>query len=118
MGTLLVELKWGYWETWNFRENAFPRNSGGGSLIEGRCVYTVKNKLIAAGHTKTGAYVAENSKLDSRFRVKGFQEFVETNSSAPTVQLQRIRMFLAVIGYRRRNFRAIDIQEPFRGRCR
>ena len=74
------------------------------------------SKPISAGHTKTSAYVGENRKLDSRFRVEGFQEFAETNASAPAVQLQSIRAVLAVIAYRRWNFRAIDVSRSFRGR--
>ena len=49
-------------------------------------------------HPKTGAYVDENRKLDAVLCVKCFQEFVETNESAPTVQLQIIRGVLAVTG--------------------
>ena len=58
------------------------------------------NKPISAGHTKTSAYVAENRKLDARVGVEGFQEFVETNASAPAVQLQRIRAVLDVVADR------------------
>ena len=36
-----------------------------------------------------------------------------TNASAPTVQLQRIRVVLAVIAYRRWNFRAVDVSRAF-----
>ena len=51
----------------------------------------MKDKPISADHTKTGAYVEENRKLDAGFRVKGFQEFAETNESEPTAQLHVIR---------------------------
>ena len=71
-----------------------------GSLIEGRFVYTVGNKPIASAHTKTGAYVGENRKSDAIFCVTGSHEFVEQNASAPTVQLQSIRVVLDVIAYR------------------
>ena len=89
------------------------RKSRMGSLIEGRFVYTRENKPISDGHTKTGAYVGEDRKLEAVFRVKRFQEFVETHASAPTVQLQIIRLLLAVIGYRKWNFRAIGVSGEF-----
>ena len=85
------------------------------SLIEGIFVYTVTNKPISAGSTKTRAYVGENRKLDTGFHAKGFQEFAEPNASAPTVQLQSIREALAVIAYRRWNFRAMDVSRAFCG---
>ena len=83
------------------------------SLIEGVFSCAVANKPISAGHTKTSAYVDENRKLDARFGVKGFREFVETNASDPTVQLQSIRAVLAVIAYRMWNFRAMDVSRVF-----
>ena len=83
------------------------------SLIEGRFVYTIKNKPLSAGYEKTDAYLDENRKLDARFCVKGFQELVEANAAAPTVQLQSIRIALAVITYRRWNFRAVDVSRAF-----
>ena len=86
-----MELLYGY---------TFRKFRRGGSLIDGRFVYTMKNKPIAVGHKKTGAYVEENMKLDARFRVSGFQEFADANASAPTGQLQRIRVRLALISYR------------------
>ena len=58
---------------------------------------------------RRGAYDGGNRKLGARFRVKGFRKFAESDESAPTVQLQRIRMFLAVISYRKRNFRVMGI---------
>ena len=64
----------------------------GGSLIDGRFAYTVGNKSIAAGRKKTGAYVAENRKLDARFCVKGAREFAESDASAKKVQLQSMRL--------------------------
>ena len=70
-------------------------------------------KPISAGHTETCAYVGENRKLDSGFRAKGFREFVETNATAPAVQLQIPRSVLAVIAYRRWNFRAVDVSRGF-----
>ena len=83
------------------------------SLIEGRFVYTIKGKPIAAGHKQTGAYIDEDRKLDSRFCVKGFQEFAEPNAAAPTVQLQSIRLCLAVISFRKWDFRAMDVSRAF-----
>ena len=68
----------------------------------------MENKPIPAGHAKTGTYVGEGRKLDAIFCVSGFQEFVETNASAPTVKLQIIRAVAAVIAYRKLNFRAMD----------
>ena len=47
------------------------------------------------------------------FALKVFQEFVETNAPAPTVQLQIIRAVLDVIAYRRRNLRAMDVSRAF-----
>ena len=79
------------------------------SLIGWRFVYTMENKPISSGRTKTGAYVDENRKSGARFCVKGRQEFAEPNASAPTVQLQSIRMCLAVIAYRKWNFRVMDV---------
>ena len=78
------------------KHGAFKRSpcSGipeGESLIAGRFVYTMGNKPIAAGRKKTGAYVGTNRKLDARFCVKVRREFVESNASAPTVQLQIMR---------------------------
>ena len=65
------------------------------------------NKPIYAGYAKTGADVGGNRKLDSGFRVKGFQELAETNASEPTVQLLSIRVVLDVIARRKWDFRAI-----------
>ena len=84
-----------------------------GPLIEGRFVYAVANKPISDCYTKSGAYAGAYRKLDARFRVKGFQEFAETNASPPTVQLQRIRAVLALIANRRWNFRAVDVSISF-----
>ena len=84
-----------------------------GSLIGGRFVYTIKNKQIAAGHKKTGAYLDENRKLDAGFCVKGFQEFVGSNEYAPTVQLQSIRLCLAVIAFRKCDFIVMDVSMAF-----
>ena len=76
-------------------------------------MYTIKNKPLSAGYGKTGAYLGENRKLDARFCVKGFQELVEANAAAPTVQLQSIRIALAVIAYRGWNFRVMDVSRAF-----
>ena len=100
------------------KHGAFKRSpcSGipeGESLIAGRFVYTMGNKPIAAGRKKTGAEVGENRKLEARFCAKGFREFAESNASAPTVQLQSIRLRLAVIAYRKRNFRVMDVSGAF-----
>ena len=69
----------------------------GGSLIEGGLVYAIKNKSLSAGYAKTGAYLDENRKLGAWFRVEGFQELAEDNAASPTVQLQSVRIALAVI---------------------
>ena len=82
-------------------------------LIEGRFGYAVWNKPISAGYTKNGAYVGENRELDDWFRVKGFEWFAGANSSAPTVQLQSIMVVLAVIAYRKWNFRVVDVSSAF-----
>ena len=91
----------------------FDQIPPGESLIEGRFVYTIKNKPLSAGYGKTGAYLDENRKLDAGFCVEGFQELVEANAAAPTVQLQSIRIALAVIAYRRWNFRVVDVSRAF-----
>ena len=96
-----------------FYENTFRGDSGWGSLIEGRFVYAVGNKPISAGRAKTGAYVDEYRKQDARFFVTWFQEFAESNASAPTVPLQSIRLCLAVIAYRMWNFRVMDVSRAF-----
>ena len=83
------------------------------SLIEAGFVYAVENKPISAGHTKTGAYVGGNRKVDAILRVKWFQEFVEPNAYAPTVQLQGIRAVLDVIAYRKWEFRVMDVSRAF-----
>ena len=104
---------WGNWETWYVYTNTIFRDSGRGSLIEGRFVYTIKNKSIADGHKKTGAYIDENRKLDVGCCVKGFQEVAESNASAPTVQLRIIRLCLALIAFRKWGFRAMDVSREF-----
>ena len=76
-------------------------------------MYAMENAPISAGRKKAVSYVDENRKLDARFCVKGFREFVEPNASAPTVQLQRIRLRLDVIAYRRWNFRAMGVSGAF-----
>ena len=68
---------------------------------------------MSSGRSKTGAYVDEDIKLDSVFCVKGFRDFAEPNASAPTVQLQIIRLCLAVIAYRKWNFRVMDVSRAF-----
>ena len=91
----------------------FSEGPDGVSLIGGWFVYTVVNKAISAGYIKTGAYIGENRKLDARFRAKCSQEFVETNAAAPTVKLQIICLALAVIWYRKWNFRAMGVSREF-----
>ena len=61
----------------------------------------------------TGAYLDENRKLGAMFREEGFHELVESNASAPTVQLQSIRIASAVIAYRKWNFSAMDVSRAF-----
>ena len=113
MGTMMGGLELRLLGNMKLPRGRLSRKSRMGSLIEGRFVYTRENKPISDGHTKTGACVEENRKLDSRFRVKCFQEFVKTNESAPTAQLQIVRLLLAVIGYRKWNFRAVDVSRAF-----
>ena len=84
-----------------------------GSLIEGRFAYAMANKPNSVGHKKTGSCVGENRKLDARFFVKGIREFAESTTSSPSVQLQSIRLRLAVIAYRKWNFRAMDVSRAF-----
>ena len=45
--------------------------------------------------------------------VMGFREFVDSNASAPTVQLQNIMVVLSVIAYRKWDFRAMDVSSAF-----
>ena len=54
-----------------------------------------------------------NRKLDSGFRVKCLQEFTEPNASAPKVQLQIIRLCLAVIAFRKWDFRVMGVSVAF-----
>ena len=94
------------------RERLF-RKYRTGPLIEGRFAYAVKSNPISAGHTKTGTYVDENRKLDAILCVKGLGKFAEANASAPTAQLQIIRVALAVIAYRMWDFRAMGVARSF-----
>ena len=97
-----------------FGENTFFGDTGRRVLNRrGGFVYAVQNKPISAGHTKTGAYVDENRKLDARFRVTGFQELVETNASAQTAQLQSIMVVFAATACRRWDIRAMDVSRTF-----
>ena len=68
---------------------------------------------MGSGHSNTGGYVGENRKLDAGLRVKGFHEVLETNASAPTVQLRSIRVVLAVIAYIKWNSREMDVSMSF-----
>ena len=87
----------GDWEACVFLRIPYADIHEGASLIGGRFAYAVGSKPLSAGCAKTGAYVGENRKLVAVFRVGGFQEFADTNASAPTVQLQRIMVLLDVI---------------------
>ena len=104
---------WSYWETCGFCADAFFGCTGRWAPNRERFVCAVNNKPIPAGYTKTGAYVGQNRKLDAWFRVKCFQWFVETNASAPMVQLQSIRVVLDVIAYRKWNYREMDVPKAF-----
>ena len=73
----------------------------------------VGDKPISDGYAKTGAYFGENRKVGAVFCVKFFQELSETNASVPTVQLQSIRAVLAVIAYRKWDFRAVGVSGAF-----
>ena len=84
-----------------------------GPLIEERFSYAAKNKPIAAGRAKAGTYLGENRKFDDRFRVKCPQESADANASSPPAQLQSIMVFVAVIAYRRWDFRAMDVSRVF-----
>ena len=72
-----------------------------------------ENKPIPDGYTKTGPCVGANRKLDAAFFVKCIREFADATASGPTVQLQIIRVLLAVIAYRKWNFRAMDVSMAF-----
>ena len=89
----------GQLENMFFLRIPFPGIPEGESLIDCGFVCAVGNKPISAGHNKTGAYVGENRKLDAGFCVTWFQEFAQTNASAPSVQLQIIRVVLGLIAY-------------------
>ena len=88
--------------------------------MKGDFFYTIKNKPIDAGRKKTGTYIDGNRKLDARFCVEGFREFAEPNASAPTVQLQSIRLFPSIVAFRKWDFRVMDVpmellgSEPFK----
>ena len=43
----------------------------------------------------------------------GFQEVVEDNAASPTVQLQSVRIALAVIAYGKWDFRVMDVSRAF-----
>ena len=45
--------------------------------------------------------------------MEGFQEDICTNASAPTAQLQNLRVFLAVIAYRMWGFRVMGVSRSF-----
>ena len=62
---------------------------------------------------KTDAYLDESGKLDARFCVKGFQELVGENAAATAVQLKSVRIVLAVIAYRKWNFRVMGVCRDF-----
>ena len=70
-------------------------------------------KPISAGRKKGGAYVDGNRKLGARLCVKGRRGFAGSNASAPTVQLQIIRLRLDVIAHRKWDFRASDVTGAF-----
>ena len=95
------------------RGDSFFGNPGWKSLIEGRFAYAVEISRFPPAAPKTGAYADANRKSDAGFCVKGFRYFSETNASAPTVQLLRIRAVLDVIVYRKWNFRATDVSRSF-----
>ena len=71
------------------------------------------DKPLSASYAKAGAYVDGNMELGGIFRVKCFHEFAGTNASAPTVQLQRIMVLLAVIAYREWDFSVTDVSRAF-----
>ena len=85
----------------------------GGSLIEGGFVYTIKNEAISTGHKRNGAYIDENRKLDAIFCVKGRRDFAGPTESPPTVQLQSLRLWIAVIAYRKWDFRVTGAPMAF-----
>ena len=45
--------------------------------------------------------------------MKGFQEVVGKDAASPTVQLQSIRIALAVTAYRKWNFRVVGVSRAF-----
>ena len=112
-GRIAKNWNWGNWKHGTFIRIPFSEIPEGGSLIEGRFAYTIKNKPIAAGRKKTGPYLDGNRKLDARFCVDGFRKFAEPNASALTVQLRSIRLRLAVISFRKWGFRAMDVPRAF-----
>ena len=69
----------------------------------------MKSKPIATGRKGNGSYVGENRKLDARLWVERSKGFVQNNRPRPTIQLQSLRACLAVIAYRGRNFRTMDV---------
>ena len=77
----------------------FLRNVGGGP--------------ISADPKRACPYVGENRELDLRFRAKWHQEFADPIASAPTVQLQIVRLRSDVIARRKWDFRAIDVSSAY-----
>ena len=76
---------------------SLPREFRRGVVDRGRFVYGGwvgggGDKPISVGREKKGACVDENRKLAAIFCLKWAREFAESNASAPTVQLQSIRL--------------------------
>ena len=59
----------------------------------------------------TGACIDGNRKLDAQLCLGRSQVFVNKNLRTSTVQLQSLRGCLAVIPYRRWNFRTLDVSK-------
>ena len=97
----------------DFARMPYRKYRMGGIPNRRKIFYAVGNRPISAGRAKTGAYVGENRKLDVGFRVKDPQELAETNESSPMVQLQILMVELAVIAYRKWNFREMAVSMAF-----
>ena len=66
-------------------------------IIDGRFVYTMKNKPVSSIEEMAGAHVDLNRKVDARLCARGFRETMTENVSAPTVDIATIRVALGII---------------------
>ena len=60
--------------------------------INGKFVYTTKQEPLKAGHAKTEEYADNARRLGGRLFAKCLEESVGINDSAPTSQIQSLRV--------------------------